>query len=163
MQQSHLTNDQLKQLKEVFDIIDKDGTGSISAEEFADAMESLGLSATDAEAQDIIADIDTNKDGQIDFHEFLRAMAHPETNQALDPNSQKHDINKEQRELLQAFEVIDQDGSGSISPDELRRALRHLGDFYTDEEITEMINHADLDGNGSIDYQEFVQLMSAKQ
>ncbi|KLU81384.1 hypothetical protein MAPG_00474 [Magnaporthiopsis poae ATCC 64411] len=160
---SHLTNDQLKQLKEVFDIIDKDGTGSISAEEFADAMESLGLSATDAEAQDIINDIDINKDGQIDFHEFLRAMAHPETDRALNPNSQKPDMKKEQRELLQAFKVFDQDGSGSISPEELRQALRQLGDFYSDEEINDMISHADLDGNGSIDYQEFVQLMSAKQ
>lgn len=134
-------------------------------------MESLGLSATDAEARDIVDDIDINKDGQIDFQgalpsahyqdsrskaersktEFLRAMAHPETDRALNPNSQKPDTKKEQRELLQAFKVFDRDGSGSISPEELRQALRQLGEFFSEEEINDMISHADLDGNGSID------------
>lgn len=42
--------------------------GAISASEFAEAMESLGLSSSAAEAQEIISEIDQNKDGQIDFH-----------------------------------------------------------------------------------------------
>ncbi|TLD27264.1 hypothetical protein PspLS_04927 [Pyricularia sp. CBS 133598] len=155
-----LSNDQLKQLKDVFDLIDKDGTGAISASEFAEAMESLGLSSSAAEAQEIISEIDQNKDGQIDFHEFLRVMSHPETHDALNPNERKHDSKKDERELLAAFKVFDSDGSGSISPEELRHALRPLG--YTPAEIDEMIAHADLDGNGSIDYQEFVELMSQK-
>ncbi|QBZ56522.1 hypothetical protein PoMZ_01431 [Pyricularia oryzae] len=41
---------------------------AISASEFAEAMESLGLSSSAAEAQEIISEIDQNKDGQIDFH-----------------------------------------------------------------------------------------------
>lgn len=65
-------------------------------------------------------------------------------------------------ELVAAFQVFDKDGSGSVSPSELRSVLISLGQKHSDEEIDEMVRHADLDGNGSIDYQEFVQLMAPK-
>lgn len=54
-------------------------------------------------------------------------------------------------ELVSAFQVFDKDGSGSVSPSELRSVLISLGQKHTDEEIDEMVKHADLDGNGSID------------
>ena len=54
-------------------------------------------------------------------------------------------------ELVAAFQVFDKDGSGSVSPSELRSVLISLGQKHTDEEIDEMVKHADLDGNGSID------------
>lgn len=54
-------------------------------------------------------------------------------------------------ELVAAFGVFDKDGSGSVSPSELRSVLISLGQKHTDEEIDEMVRHADLDGNGSID------------
>lgn len=54
-------------------------------------------------------------------------------------------------ELVAAFQVFDKDGSGSVSSSELRSVLISLGQKHTDEEIDEMVTHADLDGNGSID------------
>lgn len=54
-------------------------------------------------------------------------------------------------ELVAAFQVFDKDGSGSVSPSELRSVLISLGQKHSDEEIDEMVRHADLDGNGSID------------
>jgi hypothetical protein len=83
-------------------------------------------------------------------------------------------------ELVSAFQVFDKDGSGSVSSSELRSVLISLGQKHTDEEIDEMVKHADLDGNGSIDCkfafppvyayvltgstdQEFVQLMAPKK
>jgi calmodulin len=54
-------------------------------------------------------------------------------------------------ELRQAFRVFDQDGSGTISSDELRYVMNSIGETLTDEEIDAMIREADLDGDGTID------------
>lgn len=54
-------------------------------------------------------------------------------------------------ETRAAFNVFDQDGSGTISADELRQVMKSLGENLTDEEIDEMIREADKDRNGTID------------
>lgn len=56
-----------------------------------------------------------------------------------------------EQELLNAFKVFDKDGSGTISSDELRDALKSLGENLTDAELDEMIKLADSNGDGQID------------
>ncbi|KAH6674060.1 calmodulin [Plectosphaerella plurivora] len=149
---ANLTTEQYTDLKEVFKIFDRDGTGDISPLELQAAMTSLGLKPSLAEVKEMIREIDTDGDGQIDFNEFLDIMASP-----------SRPLGDSKDELVSAFQVFDKDGSGSVSPSELRSVLISLGQKHTDEEIDEMVKHADLDGNGSIDYQEFVQLMAPKK
>ncbi|KAF6843463.1 calmodulin [Colletotrichum musicola] len=150
----NLTEEQYKDYKAVFAVFDRDGTGGINAEEFQIAMKSLGLNPSIQEVKDLIKEVDPNGDGDIDFNEFLQLMS-----EAPAPSSKDTDT---QKELVAAFKVFDKDNSGSVSPSELRQVLLSLGQRATDEEIEEMIRHADLDGNGSIDYQEFVHLMAPK-
>ena len=64
-------------------------------------------------------------------------------------------------EFAEAFKVIDKDGDGLISPDELHHVLINLGENLTAEEIDEMIREADVDGDGHINYDEFVRVMLA--
>lgn len=61
-------------------------------------------------------------------------------------------------ETRAAFAVFDQDGSGTISADELRQVMKSLGEDLTDREIDEMIAEADKDRNGSIDCKLFCLL-----
>ena len=56
-----------------------------------------------------------------------------------------------QTELRKAFEVFDEDGSGTISASELRKVLCTLGENLNDAEIEELIQQADKDGDGTID------------
>jgi len=63
-----------------------------------------------------------------------------------------------EEELLSAFKVFDKDGNGFISPTELRRIMMNLGETLTDEEVDEMIRGADMDGDGQINYEEFVTM-----
>ncbi|KAL2756253.1 hypothetical protein ACRALDRAFT_2042422 [Sodiomyces alcalophilus JCM 7366] len=115
-------------------------------------MKSLGLKPTLDEVKQMIVEIDVDGDGRINFEEFLEIMAAPAR-----PVAENRD------ELVAAFQVFDKDGSGSVSPSELRSVLISLGQRHSDEEIDEMVRQADLDNNGYIDYHEFVQLMDPKK
>ena len=65
-------------------------------------------------------------------------------------------------EFKEAFRVFDKDGNGFISAAELRHIMTNLGEKLTDEEVDEMIREADIDGDGQINYEEFVKVMMAK-
>ncbi|ESN98600.1 hypothetical protein HELRODRAFT_106870 [Helobdella robusta] len=64
--------------------------------------------------------------------------------------------------LRAAFRTFDQDNSGKISAQELRQVMINLGEKLTDQEIQEMIDEADCDGDGQINYEEFVKMMVGK-
>ncbi|GFQ06757.1 calmodulin [Phtheirospermum japonicum] len=61
-----------------------------------------------------------------------------------------------EEELNEAFRVFDKDQNGFISVAELCHVMTNLGEKLTDEEVNEMIREADVDGDGQINYEEFV-------
>ena len=67
-----------------------------------------------------------------------------------------------EEEIREAFRVFDKDGNGFISPAELRYVMTKMGQELTDEEVDQMIQEADLDGDGQVNYREFVKMMTAK-
>lgn len=97
----------------------------------------------------MINEVDVDGNGSIDFPEFLSLMAR-----------KMRDTDTEE-ELVDAFRVFDRDGNGLISAAELRHVMTNLGEKLTDEEVDEMIKEADLDGDGHINYEEFVRMMMA--
>ena len=66
-------------------------------------------------------------------------------------------------EIKEAFKVFDKDGNGFISAAELRHIMTNLGEKLTDEEVDEMIREADVDGDGQINYDEFVDMMMSNK
>ena len=69
------------------------------------------------------------------------------------------DFVNDAEEIKEAFKVFDKDGNGYISAAELRHIMTNLGEKLTDEEVDEMIREADVDGDGQINYDEFVDMM----
>merc|ERR1711924_162488 len=69
-----LTEDQVAEIKEAFDLFDTDGSGSIDTNELKVAMKALGMDAKSDEIRKLINDIDSDGDGTIDFDEFLAMM-----------------------------------------------------------------------------------------
>eukprot|EP00112_Aurelia_sp_Birch-Aquarium-sp1_P020861 Seg5474.2 transcript_id=Seg5474.2/GoldUCD/mRNA.D3Y31 product=Calmodulin protein_id=Seg5474.2/GoldUCD/D3Y31 len=69
---------------------------------------------------------------------------------------------QEVEEFREAFYIFDSDGSGSITTKELGHVMRGFGQTPTEAELQDMINEVDIDGNGTIDFPEFLNMM-AKQ
>ncbi|CAH1264478.1 CALM1 [Branchiostoma lanceolatum] len=59
--------------------------------------------------------------------------------------------------------VFDKDGNGYIDSGELRHVMTHLGEKLSEGEVDEMIRLADVDGDGQLCYDEFVNLMKPKR
>ncbi|PAA85820.1 hypothetical protein BOX15_Mlig005972g2 [Macrostomum lignano] len=65
-------------------------------------------------------------------------------------------------EFKEAFALFDRDGSGSITVRELEVIMRSLGQNPSEQELAEMIQSVDIDGNGEIDFPEFMAMMAEK-
>lgn len=146
----NLTEEQIAEFKEAFQIFDKDGDGSITTKELGTVMRSLGQNPSDEEVRKMIDEVDEDKSGTIDFKEFLGLMA------------KKMRENDSEDELIEAFKVFDRDGNGKISAHELRYVILSSGEDLTEQDIQEMVQEADIDGDGFIDYQEFVKIMMSQ-
>ncbi|XP_062214631.1 calmodulin-like protein 4 isoform X4 [Phragmites australis] len=117
-------------------------------EELAAVTRSLDLDPSDQELNDMMSEVDTDGNGIIDFQEFLSLIAR-----------KMKDGDGDEEELKEAFEVLDKDKNGFISPTELRMVMTNLGEQMTDEEVEQMIKEADTDGDGQVNYDEFVLMM----
>jgi calmodulin len=63
-------------------------------------------------------------------------------------------------EFRDAFGIFDKDGDGQITAAELGIVLQSLGQNPSEAELQEMVNEIDLDGNGTIEFDEFLYMMS---
>jgi len=65
-------------------------------------------------------------------------------------------------EFKEAFDEFDKDGSGAISSIELPGVMRAMGQNPTEDELLNLVMEVDLDGNGTIEFPEFLEMMKAK-
>jgi len=145
-----LTEEQISEFKEAFSLFDKYGDGTIETKVLGTVLRSLGQNPTEYELQDMINEIDADGNGTIDFPEFLSMMER----RMRDPDAEE--------EIKEAFKKFDKEGNGYISAAELRHVMTNLGEKLTDDEVDEMIREADVDGDGQINYDEFVKMMLAQ-
>jgi calmodulin len=76
---------------------------------------------------------------------------------------QSEQLSEEQiAEFREAFALFDKNGDGSITTQELGTVMSSLGQNASEEELKDMINEVDADGNGTIDFPEFLTMMARK-
>ncbi|XP_018333750.1 calmodulin-like [Agrilus planipennis] len=142
-----LTDEQLTEIKEAHLAYDKTGDGVIRRTDLQKAMHKLGLNPTEAEVLSLVYAIDKENTGFIPLAEFIEAMT-PLLITFPDEES-----------LTDAFNVFDKDGTGYIKFSQLKQVMVNLGEIVSDEDMEIMIKEADLDGDGKINFDEFVALM----
>lgn len=77
--------------------------------------------------------------------------------------TQQENMAQELNELKKAFELFDKNKDGTICISELEDVMKSLGRDPTKEELKDMINNIDLDGNEVVDFEEFLQMMGHTQ
>ncbi|XP_022332297.2 neo-calmodulin-like [Crassostrea virginica] len=134
--------------RSVFDDFDKDKSGHIDAAELGNSLRVFGLNPTMKEIYDMINEVDKNGNGTIEFDEFLAFLKRSYRK----PDEIKLDLKK-------AFRILDINGDGFITREELQKVLTKMGETLTEKEVDEMMEKADKNGDGKIDYEEYVDIM----
>ena len=142
-----LTEEQRQEIKEAFDLFDTDGSGAIDSKELKVAMRALGFEPNKDDIKRMIAELDVSNNGTIEFSAFVDLMTLKMSDR--DPRE----------EMLKAFRLFDEDETGRISFKNLKRVAKELGENMSDEEIQEMIEEADRDGDSEINEDDFVRIM----
>ena len=146
-------------------------------------MKALGMDAKSEEIRKLINDIDSDGDGTIDFDEFLAMMT---ARKQVKRNEREtlacvHDSQptrvcfadspdfwflqgEDTREdLLKVFKLFDDDKTGTVSFKNLKRVCQELGENMTDDELKEMMDWADKDGDGVLNEDEFINAVMRKK
>ncbi|XP_035771982.1 calcium-binding protein 5-like [Neolamprologus brichardi] len=93
--------------------------------------------------------------GRVDFEDFVDLM----TPKLLDETAGMIGL----KELKDAFKEFDLDGDGAITSDEMKHAmLKLMGKHTSKNEIDAVVKEADNNGDGTVDFEEFVKMMSQK-
>ena len=146
---SGLSPAELAEFREIFDLVDKDKGGSISSTELAELMQTLGISASQEEIHAMVAEIDTDGNGDIDFDEFVAVM------------SRKVNANYTSKDVKRAFRTFSiGQANGYVSLDKVKEALMEHGSVKLDiDEVEELLAQLELDSSGLFNYNEYVDMM----
>ena len=66
------TRSDIERLREIFDMFDRDGGGTVDEEEIGQIMRTLGHEPTPTELQELIAKVDESGSGDVEFNEFVK-------------------------------------------------------------------------------------------
>lgn len=118
-------------------------------------MKSLGLNPTMSEIEDMINEVDLDQTGTVDLDGKSSALPRYSKSNTLAEFIKMMSIKtipaNAEDEMRSAFNVFDKDGSGTISVDELGALMKTFGENLTDDDLKQMIQEVDKNGDGSID------------
>ena len=137
-----------------FDLFDTKKQEFLSGDDLGEIMRAMGFRPTEEELADLLHEVDEDGSGEIEFGEFCQLCA---TFLVADP-----DIETMKKELKDAFRFYDKEGQGFITTETLRGLIAELLAPLTDEELDGIIDELDEDGSGSMDFDEFCEMMMTK-
>ncbi|CAD8158849.1 unnamed protein product [Paramecium pentaurelia] len=143
------TEEEIKEIKEAFDIFDEDGGGEIDPRELKTVMASLGFAADEQLLNNLIEIAQTNKkDGKIDFDEFLDLMT-----------VRLSDI-KSKENLKEVFDLLKPNEKGCLELESLKQICREVGENIDENELNEMLKRADFDKDDMVNFEDFYKIIT---
>ena len=140
---TRLKDNEIEHLKEVFNELDLNKDGILTFEEMKNGL-CTAFSDCKYNIEELFRNFDTDNTGTVGYTEFIAATIEQYTYM-------------KQEKLLEAFKTFDKDNSGKISKEEIKNTLK-LNDISSDM-LQSCIDKFDLNGDGEIDYREFLEMM----
>ena len=145
-----LSEQEICELHEAFNIFDVESDGSIAASQLMLLMKALKQKISEDELDNIFNEYNIDKNGQIYFNQFLKIMAKRLKNIQED----------EDEDLKISCSYLDRNKNGLISINEIRyMVLRSKKVDISESDIETIIREADTDGDGLISLEEFMTVM----
>ena len=142
-----LSKEEKNELLSIFQKFDTNGDGVLSREEITNGYREYMPFETEDEIKKevdrIFNDVDIDKNGTIDYNEFVLATIN------------KNNLLNQER-LESTFKMFDKDGNGSISRDEIKMVL---GSSIDENVLNDIIKEVDINGDGEISIHEFKDMM----
>ena len=148
-----LTEAEIEEVREAFNLFDVDGSGRIDPRELKEAMISLGYTNNNAVISDMIADLDKDGAGDIGFDEFLHIFT-------LQIGAGDGSGGQSREDMAKIFNLFDVEKTGYISLNQLKRVARELGETMSDAELLEMIERASSRDDGLVSLDDFCNILS---
>jgi len=148
---SDLDEAQTAALKTAFESFDTEGKGAIGVETISNILRMMGVKVKEADLKEIIDEVDDDGSGMLEFEEFTELAA---------KFLIEEDEEELKNELKEAFRIYDKDGQGFITNDVLREILKEIDPKLTEADLDGIIEEVDEDGSGTMDLDEFMEMMS---
>jgi protein phosphatase len=160
-------------LDQVFKEFDKDGNGKLTYGEFSVALRKLGMPDSYRKKQryKLAEWIDHNKNGFIEYQEFIEAFKVTDSSSASTlwrermVERMSRALFKNRASLRRTFLFFDRDNSGKIDLEEFKigiKALQLLEPEMTDLQMANLHSALDTNSDGFIDYEEFMRAFEVK-
>ena len=153
VEKSGLSNDEVDEIRQAFDLFDTNGTGKIDPKELKAAMQSLGFDTKNPTIYTLIADLDTPeaaKNGGVNFDDFVGSI-----NNKLGDKESKEGIHR----IFELF--IDDPNADTITLSSLKKIAQELGENMSAEELKDMLERASANGT-ELTFDEFYEIMTKK-
>uniref|UniRef100_A0A7S2V0E0 EF-hand domain-containing protein n=1 Tax=Fibrocapsa japonica TaxID=94617 RepID=A0A7S2V0E0_9STRA len=147
-----LDDEAIEEVREAFNLFDTEGKGTIDIRELKAAFRALGFTVKKNDIREMMAHLGKEShEYNIAFNEFV---------QMVTPRMMNRDTREE---IMKVFALFDEDQTGGISFRNLKRVAAELGENLTDDELQEMVDEADRDGDGVINQEEFYRVMRKRE
>ena len=164
----NLSEEQIAELKQAFDMFDKDKGGTINSKELGYTMRAMGMNPTEGEILDLLNEFDSDSNGTIEFSEFCSMM------------QGKMLAVHDDETIEMTFRALDISGSGIINCKQFKQLITNIGNIFkkimmitisipfpgdklTEQEAEDLLVEVDKNHDGVISHREFVKMMAFKQ
>eukprot|EP00391_Amoebophrya_sp_Ameob2_P012903 CAMPEP_0178998482 /NCGR_PEP_ID=MMETSP0795-20121207/9534_1 /TAXON_ID=88552 /ORGANISM="Amoebophrya sp., Strain Ameob2" /LENGTH=171 /DNA_ID=CAMNT_0020691159 /DNA_START=118 /DNA_END=633 /DNA_ORIENTATION=+ len=160
-----LSDEDIREFKEIFNLVDSDGSGAISTDELGQLVESVGMKLTHAELQEMINELDSDQSGEIEIDEFIAILC------------KDLELDYSADQIQQAFKTFSRNApQGLIKMTDLEEALKVYLRGVNQAEINQLLKQFEdcvvhlsqvVDSNGMpvpfFRYQDYINLMMRRK
>ena len=152
------SHDELSEFREIFNLVDKDGSGTITKDELGELLTIIGIETSNDDLERMVKGVDVNSNGEVDFEEFATFMT-----RRVDPGYSVDQVKN-------AFQIVQEETGtppGVVHREDIAKFIHHHHHQTDDstrqimkkETAEELSKQLECDANGMVDYHEYVDMM----